>query len=49
MLLRVYEAVADPDLQIRGAGGEADHPDPEITGAPGLPKNVFRPSRLSLL
>ena len=25
-------AVADPDLQIGGEGGEGGHPDPEIRG-----------------
>ena len=29
-------AVADSDLQIRGVGGGGGHPDPEITGRPGL-------------
>ena len=31
--------MADPDIQIRGAG----HPDPEITGGGGGLKKVFRP------
>ena len=26
------DAVADPDLQIRGGGGGVGHPDPEISG-----------------
>ena len=34
--------VADPDLQ-KGGGGEGgrSHPDPEIRGEPGLPKNFL--------
>ena len=39
--------VADPDLQIRGGGD--GHPDPEIRGRPGLIKNFFGPSGLSLV
>ena len=35
--------VADPDIQIRGGGGGAGHPDPETRGMPGLQKNFFRP------
>ena len=34
-------AVADPDLQTRGAGGGGVHPDPGIRGG-GLPKKFFR-------
>ena len=30
----MYTAVADPDLQIRGAGG-VGHPEPGIRGEPG--------------
>ena len=30
--------MADPDLQIRGG-----HPDPGISGGPGLPKKFFWP------
>ena len=38
----------DPDLQIRGGGGGAGHPDPEIRGA--RPQNsFFGPSRLILV
>ena len=33
-------AVADPDLQMGGGGGEV-HPDPGIRGG-GLPKKFFR-------
>ena len=33
--------VADPDLRYGGGGG--GHPDPEITGAPGLKNFFFRP------
>ena len=36
-----FTAVADPDLQIRKAGG--DHPYPEITGEAGLKKIFFQP------
>ena len=32
--------VADADLQITGGGC---HPDPEISGGPGLPENFFWP------
>ena len=41
--------MADPDLEIRGGGGEGGgHPDPEIRGD-GLPKNFFGPSGLILV
>ena len=36
----IQEAVADPDLQIRGEGG---HPDPEIRGV--VSKKTVRPLR----
>ena len=39
-------AVADPDIQISGGGG--GHPDPETRGIPGLQKDFFGPSGLSL-
>ena len=36
--------VADPDLQIRGGGGEGGHPDQtEVRGRPGLKKNLDPP------
>ena len=41
-------AVADPDIQIGGGGG-GGHPDPETRGIPGLQKNLFGPSGLSLV
>ena len=34
---------ADPDLQIRGVGGGAGHPDPEMGGGGGSPKKYFQP------
>ena len=37
----VLQVVADPDIQIRGGGGRLSHPDPEISGKPGLKKNFF--------
>ena len=39
----VLHVVADPDIQIRGGGGRGgySHPDPEISGKPGLKKNFF--------
>ena len=36
----VLQVVADPDIQIRGGGGYS-HPDPEISGKPGLKKTFF--------
>ena len=35
--------VADPDLQIRGGGGGAGHPDPEIIGGGAVFKKKCRP------
>ena len=32
--------MADPDFQIRGGGGAAGHPAPEIRGSPGA-KKIF--------
>ena len=43
--------LADPDLQIRGGGGEVGgrgHLDPEIRG-PSLKKKFLSPSGLSLV
>ena len=42
--------MADPDLQIRGWGGEGDvHPDPQIAGGGGgVSKTFFRPFRPQL-
>ena len=33
-------AVADPDLRMRGGGGEGGHPDPSDKGDP-VSKNLF--------
>ena len=41
------QAVADPDLQIRGGGGS--HPDTETRERAGLQTNVFDPSGLILV
>ena len=38
--------MADPDLQIRGGGGEASHPDPEKRGAQSQ-KKIFPALRAS--
>ena len=40
-IIITYIAVLDPDLQIKGGGGEGGggHPDPEIRGRPGLQKS----------
>ena len=50
---QIRTAVADPDLQIRGGGGggrEGGHPNPEISGEPGLRKKFFLgPLGLSLV
>ena len=42
-------SVADPDLEIGGGGVGVEewgsgggHPDPEISGRPGLKKKIFR-------
>ena len=43
----VYISVADPDLQIRGGGGEGGHSDPEIRGEGG-PKFFFTAFRGSV-
>ena len=37
----LLKALADPDLQIRGVGGGAGHPEPEIRAGPRLQKNIF--------
>ena len=39
----VLHVVADPDIQIRRGGGKrgGSHPDPEISGKPGLKKVFF--------
>ena len=37
----VLHVVADPDIQIRGGRGGYSHPDPEISGKPGLKKIFF--------
>ena len=42
-------AVADPDIQISGGVGGGSHPVPETRGMPGLQKNFFGPSGLSLM
>ena len=36
-------AVPDPDLEIKGGGGEGGHPDPYITGGDSLQKTFFWP------
>ena len=41
--------VVDPDLQIRGEGGEGGHSDPERKRGTGRPKKFFSPSGLSLV
>ena len=33
--------MVDPDVQIRGGGGGAGHPDPEIRGGTSLKKKIF--------
>ena len=42
----LFTAVADPDLQIREAGG--GHPYTEIRGEAGLQKNFFSALRASV-
>lgn len=44
--IKGLKALADLDLQIRGGGG---HLDPDIRWGPGLKKNFFGPSDLSLV
>ena len=49
-IIKTSAAVADPDLEIRGGGvGGGGHPDPGISGGPGVQKNFFRPFGPSLI
>ena len=41
--------VVDPELQIRGGGVGAGHPDPEMRMGAALKIFFFRPSGLSLV
>ena len=48
----IITAVPDPDLEIKwrgGGGGGFAHPDPYIREGGWSPKNIFRPSGLSLV
>ena len=47
MVFNGLQSVADPDLQIR-KGRVPGHPDPDIRGDPGSPKNYFLALRASV-